>query len=98
MFFYLYALTRAVRLTYGLCGRPRRHAVFADGQSESVLNARFQLGAGDSQHGITSAQAEVQTGAVLRALQGAEISLQSYTPCFCVFTSLSLERDTQEAL
>ena len=54
--------------TYGLCGRLWRHAVFADGEFESVFNARLQLWAGDSQYGTAGAQTEVQTGAVLWAL------------------------------
>lgn len=55
--------------TYSLCGGLRCHAVFVDGQSESVFDARFQLGAGDSQYRPTGAQAEAQTGAVLCTLQ-----------------------------
>lgn len=55
--------------TYSLCGGFWCHAVFADGQSESVFDARLQLGAGDSQHRAAGAQAEVQSGAVLCTLQ-----------------------------
>lgn len=54
--------------TYSLRGGLRCHAVFADGQSESVFHPCFQLGAGDSQHRTTGSQAKVQTGAVLCTL------------------------------
>lgn len=50
--------------TYSLCGGLRRHAVFADSQSECVLDPCFQFGAGDSQHRTAASQAEVQRGAV----------------------------------
>lgn len=55
--------------TYSLCGGLRSHAVFTYGQFESVFDACFQLGAGDSQDGAAGTQAEVQTGAMLRTLQ-----------------------------
>ncbi len=60
--------------TYSLCGGLRCHAVFADGQSESVFDVRLQLGAWDSQNRTAGAQTEVQAGAVLYTLQ-AEIGM-----------------------
>lgn len=42
-----------------------RHAFFADGQFECVLDACFQLGMRDSQHRISGSQAEAQSGAMI---------------------------------
>ena len=73
--------------TYSLCGGLRSHAVFADGQSESVFDARLQLRAGDSQHRIAGAQAEVQTGAVLCTLQAEDGRGELWAGCFAFLTT-----------
>lgn len=63
--------------TYSLCGGFWSHAVFADGQFERVLDARFQLSARDPQNWTAGAEAKVQTGAVLWTL-GTNITAVFY--------------------
>lgn len=57
-------------IIYRLGGGFGGHAIFADGQAESIFNVHLQFRTRDSQNWVTRTQAKMQSGAVIRTLWG----------------------------